>query len=939
MTAIDRIRSNGLELELAPRRMSGPLVGGWQPRQVVAAALQAPAFVLLAVLVVPSVATVWFALRAKLLVVVCCAAVVCVAWTVRRLPRVDWRPGPAELSLWGVWLAGVVCTAVVQAARHRWVAAGGWAAVALTGAVLLAHWIWLYRNNSRTRTLLAGACGLWLAGALALAVGVATRHDWRPVGDGVAVVGWAAAVVPGVALMVRGTPPGSGGDRARAVVVGWAWLATVVGVAVVVVMRADRLALIGWATAMVPGVLFLAQWITLGRNGIRSNVIVRWAWSAVVVGVAILVVARDGWRAVGDGMAVAGWVIAAAPGMVICVWGEAFVPERFRARVVVTGWVWGAIGVGVAVVVGVRSPVWAVVGLGGVVVLGVVALGRWWRVRGESAGPYAGQLLPGAVGVAAVVGVCCCIAGREAYLMTVVWVVLTIGLLGLTVGLAWVLRRGWWPWWPLIVPFGVSAFVGGLAWRLIFEPVVDPVTSVRWQAFFYAVMLGAAFLWSWFGAMFVLLRAAISSIEADPVRSANLDALHGWDKWRRLIAMLNPVLVIVGLVVTVAAARVFDIILVGVPGPQQYTLDSVTLHWWHLPADTAADRAGQAVFSLPFAVLLGLLAWWLQTGTRRHHTRWPAPAPRAIPVHLRTPITWRAGWLFLRIGVVSLATLGPLIVLIVMSWQGFDGPALVGADAVWRDSELWRALRNTALVAVVATLLTVTAALPPAYYAADLVSAPARDGRAWIENLWVWRTLVEGTRLGRSQSARKTVGLAQDWRARVGHLVVVFLVVLAVLPAQVYIGPIRSYITDHDLAGTSMPLILMHAAIGLPIAILILRGALLAPPESPPSDTRREPASAVYVMRGVARTAGPAVGAVAVLQLVQVWNDFFIGLQVRGADASPWSLLLWSEARHFHESAAHLAAGALLSAVPPVLVLLATWRRFLIPGLTGGVLR
>ncbi|WP_216898031.1 hypothetical protein, partial [Nocardia alni] len=572
-------------------------------------------------------------------------------------------------------------------------------------------------------------------------------------------------------------------------------------------------------------------------------------------------------------------------------------------------------------------------------VLGVAALVRWWVVRREPAGPYAGQLLPGAVGVAAVAGVCCCIAGREAYLMTVVWVVLTIGLLGLTVGLAWVLRRGWWPWWPLIVPFGVSAFVAGLAWRLIFEPVVDPVTSVRWQAFCYAVMLGAAFLWGWFGAMFVLLRAAIGSIEADPVRSADLAARHGWDRWRRLVAMLNPVLMIVGLVVTVAAARVFDIILVGVPGPQQYTLDSVTLHWWHLPSDTASDRSGQAVFSLPFAVLLGLLAWWLQTGTRRHHTRWPAPAPRAIPVHLRTPITWRAGWLFLRIGAVSLATLGPLVVLIVMSWQGFDGPALVGADAVWRDSELWRALRNTALVAVVATLLTVTAALPPAYYAADLVSAPARDGRTWIEDTWVWRTMVEGTRLGRTPLARNAVRLVRDWRASIGHLVVVFLVVLAVLPAQVYLGPIRSYITDHDLAGTSMPLILMHAAIGLPIAILILRGALLAPPESPPSDTRREPASAGYVMRGVVRTAGPAVGAVAVLQLVQVWNDFFIGLQVRGADASPWSLLLWSEARQFHESAAHLAAGALLSAVPPVLVLLVTWRRFLIPGLTGGVLR
>jgi alpha-glucoside transport system permease protein len=201
-------------------------------------------------------------------------------------------------------------------------------------------------------------------------------------------------------------------------------------------------------------------------------------------------------------------------------------------------------------------------------------------------------------------------------------------------------------------------------------------------------------------------------------------------------------------------------------------------------------------------------------------------------------------------------------------------------------------------VAVVASALTVFAALPPAYYAAALPPGRVRS--------------------------RGAMGL---------------LVVLAVLPAQVYLGPIRSWIADHDLAGTSMPLILMHAAIGLPIAILILRAALLAPADSPLVDTRRDPASVGYRVRGVVRTAGPAAGAVMVLQLVQVWNDFFIGLQVRGVDASPWSLLLWSEARQIHESVAHLAAGALLSAVPPVVLLLATWRRFLVPGLTGGVLR
>ncbi|WP_067893456.1 hypothetical protein [Nocardia vaccinii] len=613
---------------------------------------------------------------------------------------------------------------------------------------------------------------------------------------------------------------------------------------------------------------------------------------------------------------------------------------------------------------------WSEVAGAGAVLIGV----WWWAARRWRGHWYWAASLPAAVAAAGVIAAIVATEGSEAYWMTLVWVVATFGLLVFTVWMAWLLRRTWWPWWPLIVPFGVSAFVAGLAWRLIFEPIVDPVTNVGFQAFLYALMLGAAFAWIWFGALFVLLRAAAASIDSDPVRRAYLERRTGVRRYWRLVVMLNPVIMIAGLVVTVAAARVFDIILVGVPGPQQYTLDSVTVHWWHLPSDTAADHVAAAAFSLPLALVVGVVAWFLQVGIRRHHARWPGPGVVAVPVRLRIPVPARTGagprlaahemWILkrvrtvtgrietgwtvlraaigggvgqlvasrsaavkkpvaredpppgtssaerllvtvvracrlcVRIGVALLAALGPLAVLFVMTWAGFDGPALIGPKSIWSDAELWRGLMDTGVVAVVATFLTVSAALPPAYYAATLRpdKVPSR-------------------------------------------VLMTFLVVFAVLPAQIYLGPIRAIINRLDLAGTSIPLILMHAAIGLPIAIMILRGALLAPADGPLSDTRREPASTSIMVRSVLHSAGPALVAVAVLQLVQVWNDFFIGLQVRGADASPWSLLLWSDARQFHESTAHLAAGALLSAVPPVILLLATWRRFLVPGLTGGALR
>uniref|UniRef100_UPI0024573802 hypothetical protein n=1 Tax=Nocardia cyriacigeorgica TaxID=135487 RepID=UPI0024573802 len=85
--------------------------------------------------------------------------------------------------------------------------------------------------------------------------------------------------------------------------------------------------------------------------------------------------------------------------------------------------------------------------------------------------------------------------------------------------------------------------------------------------------------------------------------------------------------------------------------------------------------------------------------------------------------------------------------------------------------------------------------------------------------------------------------------------------------------------------------------------------------------------------------AGGAFAAAAVLEFVQVWNDFFVSLMISGAGVSPWSLLLWGEARHFEENLPQLAAGSLVFAIVPVTLLLATWRRFLVPALTGGVLR
>ncbi|WP_433191835.1 hypothetical protein ACQP1G_24135 [Nocardia sp. CA-107356] len=483
--------------------------------------------------------------------------------------------------------------------------------------------------------------------------------------------------------------------------------------------------------------------------------------------------------------------------------------------------------------------------------------------------------------------------GRGAYLRTLLWVAFGVGLLGVALAIAWWGRAVRWLWLPLIVPFGMSAFVSGVAFRMIFGHGaqwlgIEDVGAYRW---WLAAMLASAFLWTWLGFLTGLFRAGIHAIEADPARAGYLYRDDGRPLAVRLYELLRPVLLIAGLAVGVAAARVFDVVLIGVPGALEYQVDSATVHWWRLTAD--ADASAAAAYALPLAVLVGSVAWLLQIDVRRHRTSWPAVQEISAAGRRRMGPMRAAG-----IALVSVLALFPIGVLAYTGVHGHDGFGFSAISVVWNDDGLWRALQTTAWVAGIVTVVVVTAAVPVAYRLAALrPNGPA------------------------------------------ARLAVVGLVVLAVIPAQTYLGPIDAFIGVNGLSGTRIPLILVHAAAGLPIAILVLRGAMLAPPGSAAADALHGLASPGTIARRVLASSGPALAAVAVLEFVQVWNDFFIGLVVSGAGASPWSLLLWGEARQFNENAAQLAAGSLLSTVLPVALVLVTWRRWLVPGLTGGVLR
>jgi alpha-glucoside transport system permease protein len=162
-------------------------------------------------------------------------------------------------------------------------------------------------------------------------------------------------------------------------------------------------------------------------------------------------------------------------------------------------------------------------------------------------------------------------------------------------------------------------------------------------------------------------------------------------------------------------------------------------------------------------------------------------------------------------------------------------------------------------------------------------------------------------------------------------------VVLAVLPPQAVALPL-GYGLDHlRLLGAAAPLIGIHVAFGLPLAILLLRGAFTSVPGTVVRARQLDPVRGSGLIAVIAR-CWPALLAVAVLEFVLVWNDLVIGLLFGGTEAGQATLVLFEQTREFATSTGPLAAGAVLITVVPLALVLASGR-WLVRGLAEGVRR
>jgi alpha-glucoside transport system permease protein len=500
---------------------------------------------------------------------------------------------------------------------------------------------------------------------------------------------------------------------------------------------------------------------------------------------------------------------------------------------------------------------------------------------------------------------------------------LLLVLVGLAIALlSQRVRRVWRPLsLVLVVPLGMSALVSGAVFRLIFDQAPQRGTVNALLALFGAgrpVWLGSglawlvlisSFAWSWLGFVVSLFRAGLDAIPEDTIRVAKVEGRGSYQRMRRIVLpMLRPVFAVVLLTMVVAAVRVFDLVLMVVPDPERATTNVLATRWYQLTTSSSANTGRPAALAVVLYALLIVVALACLRGLRHRSapledvdlTGGDAPDRTVTTRPWARRGLWALGvviivvWLYPVVTLVATAVRSPRDAGLLGWWRpGQDGLSTEALAKV-TDAGIWGGVLDTAVVAVTATSLVLVVAVPAAY------------------------VLARG-------------GLPR-WVCRV---VTTVLAILAVAPVQMYAEPLEQLFTHAGLAGSQLPLALVHAAVGAPFAVLVLRWAFAS---APAPGARRDDPDGGGMFSWAWQHARSTLHAVMVLEFVLVWNDFTVGFLISGPEANPLALVLRGEARQLATSAAAVAASGVVYSVVPVLVLLLNWRR-VVAGLSGGAPR
>jgi alpha-glucoside transport system permease protein len=158
---------------------------------------------------------------------------------------------------------------------------------------------------------------------------------------------------------------------------------------------------------------------------------------------------------------------------------------------------------------------------------------------------------------------------------------------------------------------------------------------------------------------------------------------------------------------------------------------------------------------------------------------------------------------------------------------------------------------------------------------------------------------------------------------------------LLVVPIQMALIPIFSLYNKLNLFDTIPGLILFHTAFALPFSIFLLRNFFAGIPKDLMEAARIDGASEWRLFFKVVLPLGlPAIAALAIFQVLFVWNDFLVGFTL-AQDNVPITAALAGQLRQFSSNLDVVAPAAFFSAIIP-LTIFALFQRYFVEGLLAG---
>jgi len=282
--------------------------------------------------------------------------------------------------------------------------------------------------------------------------------------------------------------------------------------------------------------------------------------------------------------------------------------------------------------------------------------------------------------------------------------------------------------------------------------------------------------------------------------------------------------------------------------------------------------------------------------------RIPAPrdttAARIVRALAKTPLQLLlAGigllWLVPTIGLFVTSILPASFISTSGWWKLFAHPSLAtfsNYSALFHTAGLTGALKTTAYIAVGNTLIVV------------VVGALAGYAFAWLD--------FPG----------------RDW-------LFVCVIGLLVVPLQMALIPMFRLYNTFGIGGTTLSVILFHAAFGLPFAVFLLRNFFVGIPKDILESARIDGASEIWIFLRLILPLGlPAIASLAIFQFLWTWNDLIVSLTF---SVTTMNVFIFDQLRQFTQSIDVIAPATFISLIVPLAVFFA-FQRYFVQGLLAG---